>query len=199
MKTSTASILGASALTAAVVGFGVALPSLADEDPATVTSSADGAAETADPQGEDEGAAVTGPGAEGGMRGGPGGMGHGPGGGLALTAAADALGVTEDELLTQLQSGSTLGEVADDAGVERQALVDVLLADQEERLLVLLDEPLSAMGGPGLGERGRGEPRTGGQPPQTAPDGAAEGEQGADSDGGPWQPGEQSDSDGSDA
>ncbi|NAZ86478.1 hypothetical protein [Kineococcus indalonis] len=67
------------------------------------------------------------------LRGGPGG---GRGGRVVdLTAAAEAIGVTEDELRTALQAdGATLAGVAAEHDVERQALVDALVAAGEERL-----------------------------------------------------------------
>ena len=56
---------------------------------------------------------------------GPGrGLGRGHKGGFGLTAAAEALDMTEDELRTALQGGKTLAEVAADQGVEKQALID---------------------------------------------------------------------------
>lgn len=64
--------------------------------------------------------------------GGPG-MGH-RGGGVELAAAAKALGLTEDEVRTQLQAGKTLAEIAEAQGVDRQDLVDALVAAGEERL-----------------------------------------------------------------
>jgi hypothetical protein len=70
--------------------------------------------------------------------GGPGGH-HGRGhrGGQA---AAEALGMTTDELRTELESGKTLGQVADERGVDRQALVDAMVAD----LKTHLDEEVAA-------------------------------------------------------
>lgn len=67
-----------------------------------------------------------GPGAGHGHRGGPGGPG--------LSAAAEALGLSEDELREQLRAGSTLAHIAEQQGVERQALVDALVAELEARL-----------------------------------------------------------------
>lgn len=61
--------------------------------------------------------------------------GHGTlGGGEALTAASSAIGITEDELRTKLQSGSTLGQVADEAGVDRQKVVDAIVKAEQDEL-----------------------------------------------------------------
>ena len=68
------------------------------------------------------------------LRGGPGG---GPGGGrvVDLAAAAEAIGVTEDELRTALRAeGATPASVAAEHDVDRQVLVDALVAAGEERL-----------------------------------------------------------------
>lgn len=68
--------------------------------------------------------------------GGPGGWGggHGDRMGVGLDAAATALGMTEEEVRTALEGGSTLGQLADTAGVDRTALVDALVAPAQERL-----------------------------------------------------------------
>ena len=62
--------------------------------------------------------------------------GHGHGGGrLDLSAAATALGMTEDELREALQADDTsLADVAGQQGVEVDALVDALVAAQQERI-----------------------------------------------------------------
>jgi hypothetical protein len=65
---------------------------------------------------------------------GPGGHGHG-GRGLELDAAAEALGMTADELRTALAvDGTTLADVADAQGVDTQTLVDALVAAQTDHL-----------------------------------------------------------------
>jgi len=59
------------------------------------------------------------------------GMGRGHGGGLdatALDAAAQALGLTTDELSTKLQDGMTLAEIASEAGVDEQVVKDAIEA-----------------------------------------------------------------------
>jgi hypothetical protein len=69
--------------------------------------------------------------------GGPGGPGgHGGGGrALSLDAAAEALGMTADELRTALEAdGTTLADVAEAQGVETSTLVDALVAAGTERI-----------------------------------------------------------------
>ncbi|MFS0699416.1 hypothetical protein AB6N24_05530, partial [Cellulomonas sp. 179-A 4D5 NHS] len=64
-----------------------------------------------------------------------GGGGHGGGRGLELTAAAEALGLTADELRTALTAdGATLAGVAEAEGVELSALTDALVAAGTERI-----------------------------------------------------------------
>ncbi|HZH20881.1 MAG TPA: hypothetical protein VEZ18_11875 [Geodermatophilus sp.] len=61
--------------------------------------------------------------------------GHGGwhGGWHGLDAAAEALGMTEDELRTALQAdGATLAQVAEDQGVALDTLVDALVTAQRE-------------------------------------------------------------------
>jgi hypothetical protein len=62
------------------------------------------------------------------------GTGRGLGHHLGLSAVAEALGVSEDELRTALQDGRTIAEVAADEGVEVQAVVDAVVAAQREHL-----------------------------------------------------------------
>ena len=62
--------------------------------------------------------------------------GRGPGGGrgfglVELQVAAEALDMTTDELITALQSGKTLEEIADEAGVELQDVQDAIQASRE--------------------------------------------------------------------
>jgi len=67
--------------------------------------------------------------------------GHGPGGGrglglgdTALEAAAQALGMTTDELTTALKSGATLQELADKAGVDIEDVRAAIQAARETEL-----------------------------------------------------------------
>jgi hypothetical protein len=67
---------------------------------------------------------------------GPFGHGHGPGPGRGpgLDAAAEALGMTADELRGALADGSTIAEVAEAGGVDLQAVIDAMVADLETHL-----------------------------------------------------------------
>lgn len=72
---------------------------------------------------------------EGGGRHGGGGD-HGDRGGrgrMAETAAA-ALGMTTDELRTELKSGKTIAEVAASKGIDVQTVIDALVADVKQHL-----------------------------------------------------------------
>ena len=64
-----------------------------------------------------------------GGHGGPGGRGGGPG----LETAAKALGITEDALKTELQAGKTLADVAKEKGVDKQKVIDALVAEAKTR------------------------------------------------------------------
>ena len=67
-----------------------------------------------------------------GGRGGPGGP-HG-GRGIGLETAAEAIGITADELRTALEDGSTIAEVAAANDVDVQTVVDALVAEATDRL-----------------------------------------------------------------
>jgi len=65
--------------------------------------------------------------------------GRGPGGhgmmlGTGLEIAAEALGVTESELLSALEDGQSIADVAGEQGVDVQEVVDALVAAATERL-----------------------------------------------------------------
>lgn len=64
------------------------------------------------------------------------GEGGGPQGhrGEGLSPAAEALGLTVDELRTELQAGKSIAQVADDKGVDVQTVIDALVTDATERL-----------------------------------------------------------------
>ena len=67
----------------------------------------------------------------------PVGGGHGGRGGRLgdnAEAAATALGMTLDELRTELQGGSTIAEIATAKGVDLQTVVDALVAQATERI-----------------------------------------------------------------
>lgn len=74
---------------------------------------------------------------------GGGGEGHGPdgmgghgrgrggmGGAKIAEAAATALGITADELTTELDAGKTIADIASDTGVDLQTVIDAIVADQ---------------------------------------------------------------------
>lgn len=60
--------------------------------------------------------------------------GPGPGRGAGLSVAAEALGITHDELHTALASGRSIAQVAESRGVALQKVVDALVADAGARL-----------------------------------------------------------------
>ncbi len=62
---------------------------------------------------------------------GPGGRG-GPGRGLE--AAATALGMTQEELMTALQDGQTIAEIASSKGVDVQVVIEAMVADARAHL-----------------------------------------------------------------
>ena len=59
----------------------------------------------------------------------PGGRG-GSGGGMIADAAATALGISPDELKTELDAGRTIAEVAADTGIDVQTVIDAIVADR---------------------------------------------------------------------
>ncbi len=60
------------------------------------------------------------------------GFGRGIGGQVGLEAAAEALGMTADELSTQLWGGKTLADLAEEKGVDLQDVRDAVIAAQEQ-------------------------------------------------------------------
>ncbi len=68
---------------------------------------------------------------EGGDHGGRGGMGRG---GPGLDSAAEALGITADELRTELEGGATIAEVAAAKGVDVQTVIDAMVAGVKAHL-----------------------------------------------------------------
>ena len=85
------------------------------------------------PEGPGRGGHGDGPG------GGPGG-GAGGGGRVDMAAAAEALGITREELRTQTRAGQNLADVAEAEGVPQADLVAALVAAAQERL----DEAVAA-------------------------------------------------------
>jgi hypothetical protein len=67
-------------------------------------------------------------GAQGGQRGGPKGGAHG--GGAMLTAAAQALGMDEASLTTELQAGKTIADVAKAKGVDINTVINAIVAQE---------------------------------------------------------------------
>ena len=65
---------------------------------------------------------------------GKGGPGMGRGRGAGLEAAATALGVTADELRTELQGGKSIADVATAKGVNVQTVIDALVAEAKTRI-----------------------------------------------------------------
>ena len=57
--------------------------------------------------------------------------------GEGLSTAADALGMTVEELRTELRAGKSIAQVAADKGVDVQIVIDALVADATERLEAL--------------------------------------------------------------
>jgi len=102
---------------------------------------------------------------------------HGPGDhrGDRLTVAAEALGVSEDELRTALEGGQSLAQVAGAEGVDVQTVIDALVADGtarlEEAIAALPDRVAELVEREGLPERrgpgGPGGPH--GERPADAP------------------------------
>ncbi len=64
----------------------------------------------------------------------PGGMFGRGGPGMGSEALTDLLGLTAEEIHTQLHDGATLAEIAAAQGVEVQAVVDALVAELDTRL-----------------------------------------------------------------
>ena len=56
------------------------------------------------------------------------------GGGIGSGAAAEVLGMTQDELREALRDGTTLAEVAEKQGIEVQKVIDALVAELSEHL-----------------------------------------------------------------
>jgi hypothetical protein len=74
---------------------------------------------------------------------GPGG-GRGPLGGAGLEAAAEVLGMTTDELTTALQSGKTLEELAEEAGVDLQDVREAIQAAHAAQLRERIQQAVEA-------------------------------------------------------
>lgn len=73
-------------------------------------------------------------------RGGPGGHHRRAGAGVALDVVAEVLGTDEEAIRDAVADGTTVGELTDEAGVERRVLIDALVLAASERL----DEAVAA-------------------------------------------------------
>src|SRR5688572_25205015 len=60
--------------------------------------------------------------------------------GLQLEAAAGAIGITEEELLTALQDGQSIAQVAEANDVDVQTVIDAMVAAATERLEAAIEE-----------------------------------------------------------
>ena len=59
---------------------------------------------------------------------------------VEIQAAAEALNMTTDELITALRSGKTLETIATEAGVELQAVQDAISAARQEELRTRIEQ-----------------------------------------------------------
>lgn len=147
-KTIAAVALSAAIAGGALVGatLGNPLASGAQDGAATTTTAPSGSSQAPDP----------GPGGEGRHR--------GP---FDLEVAAKTLGLSTDELRTQLEAGKSLADIAKAQNVDKQKLIDALVAAGEkrldeakaalpERVAELVDKTPPA-GGRGFGEHGPGD------------------------------------------
>ncbi|MCU1386678.1 MAG: hypothetical protein JWL72_16 [Ilumatobacteraceae bacterium] len=114
---------------------------------------ADQSGSPANPSGDGDGAG--GP-DFGGRHGGMGGRGPGFGGGRGgfgggfglaegLDAAATALGVTSDELKTDLEAGKTIADIAKDKGVDVQKVIDAIVAVETTELTKLVTDAVNGV------------------------------------------------------
>ena len=85
---------------------------------------------------------------------------HGPG--VQLSVAAEAIGISEDELRTALEGGQSIAQVAEANGVDVQTVIDAMVAAGTERLETAIDElpdrVAEAVQREGLPDRGPGGP-----------------------------------------
>ena len=95
---------------------------------------------------------------------------HHGGRGVELSTAADAIGISEDELRTALEGGQSIAQVAEANGVDVQTVIDAMVAAGTERLQAAIDDlpdrvaeavqreglPEHGPGGPGRGHFGAG-------------------------------------------
>ncbi len=68
---------------------------------------------------------------------------HGPGPGIvhaSIDTAAEALGVTSEELRTALRDGKSVADVAGEKGVDVQVVIDALVAEAQERIATAVSD-----------------------------------------------------------
>lgn len=70
-----------------------------------------------------------------------------------LVAVAEYLGLTQDELFAELQSGKTLAQVAEAQGKSVQGLIDMLVAEATAKITDMVNKPLPTKPN-GFGPRG---------------------------------------------
>jgi hypothetical protein len=105
------------------------------------------------PAGPDRGFPGRGPG-------GPGAFGHGHRVlGAGLDAAAEALGISRDDLITALRDGKTIAEVAQEQGVDVNAVIDAMAAEARERISDFVNNGIQK---PEVPEDGTSEEESGG-------------------------------------
>lgn len=84
--------------------------------------------------------------------------------GMKLEAAAEAIGISVDDLKSALKEGKTIAEVAEANGVDRQTVIDALVAagnEQLDELRATLPERMAELVDRTLPERGEGHGRRG--------------------------------------
>ena len=113
-------LLGAAAFSLALAGGGVAGALLGTP---SLSGAQDGTDESTDTRRRTAGA-----------------RGSAPTGARRSTAAAEAIGITEDELRAALEGGQSIAQVAEAEGVDVQTVIDALVADGTERLEAAIDE-----------------------------------------------------------
>ena len=95
---------------------------------------------------------------------------HHVGKGAQISAAAEALGMSEEELRTELAAGKSIADVAAEKGVDKQKVIDAMVAEASaaldaakaalpERIAALVEQdglPMHGPGGPGRPGHHRG-------------------------------------------
>ena len=85
-------------------------------------------------------------------------------GGVQLAVAAEAIGITEDELRAALEDGQSIAQVAEANDVDVQTVIDAMVAAATERLEAAIaelpDRMAEVVEREGLPDRGPGGPRS---------------------------------------